>query len=50
MILVSTQFLYDGPVMASTGQRVTEWTARQAKNVILAKQVTANDSSYALAA
>ena len=23
------KFLVDGPVMVSTGQRVTEWTARQ---------------------
>lgn len=50
MILVSIQFLYDGPELGSTGQQVLKWTARQAKNVILAKQVTANDSSYALAA
>jgi hypothetical protein len=31
------KFLYDGPVMVSTGQRVTEWTARQAIDVNEAK-------------
>ena len=27
--VTGVKFLYDGPVMVSTGQRVTEWTARQ---------------------
>ena len=33
---------YNGPVMVSTGQRVTEWTARQAMTVNQAKLVNAN--------
>jgi hypothetical protein len=28
VIHFSTKFPYDGPAMVSTGQRVTEWTAR----------------------
>ncbi len=34
----------------STGQVVTEWTARQAMTVNQAKNVNANDESFALAA
>jgi hypothetical protein len=41
---------FDGPDIDSTGQRVTEWTIREATDVIRAKQVNANDSVYALAA
>ena len=43
-------FLYDGPVMVSTGQRVTEWTARESTDVISENKVNATNVSYALAA
>ena len=48
---------FDGPVKVSTGQRVNEWTARECETrqdwgnpVEEAKKVTANDSTFALAA
>ena len=36
---------YDGPVMVSTGQRVTEWTARQMTNVNRINLVNAKAST-----
>ena len=39
------KFSYDGPVMVSTGQRVTEWTARQAMTVNQANSVNAKAST-----
>ena len=60
-----TQYASDGEEMVSTGQRVTEWTARQAMTVNQAKlinaktafqywqapvSVAANEEQFALAA
>ena len=39
-----------GDALVSTGQRVTEWTARQAIDVNEAKSINANDEVFALAA
>ena len=44
------KFSSDGDDLDSTGQRVTEWTARQAMTVNQAKSITANDELYSLAA
>ena len=46
----SNKFPYDGPDLDSTGQRVTEWTARESTDVISEKTINANDDVYALAA
>lgn len=44
--IIKGQYVYDGPVMVSTGQIVSKWTTRKAKDVILANQIDANDDYF----
>ena len=50
LIVRSKLYVYDGGVQVSTGQRVTEWTARQAIDVNEAKTINANDEVFSIAA
>jgi len=48
-VLTHTQGAYDGGAMVSTAIQLGEWSYRQAKDVILANKVNANEE-FALAA
>jgi len=50
LTLVPLWCAFDGGVQVSTGQRVTEWTARQAIDVNEAKPTIANDEQFLMAA